>query len=229
MSTKRIWEIFPESFKAIQKSHADCNLFGHHDIYHAARVGDMAYHIALETWKDDTQAKLAGMAGLCHNADRILETRVERPSEEDIIALIQAWLRASDLDQESCAAVIDAVLKHDQKNISDDSDILIALKDADRIINLDPDAIMRAAQFRHEFPTVDYTHFLSKPGATYHKPESVARDIAFLLDWVHPNSDVCIRTKVGLTLGRERSGFIQSYLDTLKERLENEGMFPAPF
>jgi HD superfamily phosphodiesterase len=229
MSNQRIWDISPDTFKAIKQSHEEVDLKGHHDIYHAARVGDAAYRIALETWKDDAQAKLAGLAGLCHNADRILETSKANPSQEEIAALVQAWLDPAHLDQESCDAVIDAVLKHDHINRPDSSTILIALQDADRIINLDPDMLMRAAQFRHMLPTVDYTRFLSDPRATYHQPESVLRDIAFTLEWISPASNVCIRTEIGLTLARERAEFVQQYLDAVKKQLETEGIFPSPF
>ncbi len=229
-NAKRIWEIFPEAFKVIKKSHDEFEMTGSgHDVYHAARVGDIAYQIALETWKDASKAELAGLAGLCHNADRMISKNGTDPSEVGIMDLVRKWLDETDLDQEARDTVINAVLKHDQKNDQNDPDLLVALKDADRIVNLDPDSIIRCGQFLHTLPSIDYTHFVSSPTATYKKPESVARDIASSLNWVDPKSGVCIRTEVGLNMARERSDLIKNYLEALKKQLEAEGVLPTPF
>jgi hypothetical protein len=228
-TSKRIWEIYPELVIAVKTSHETHGLKGHHDVYHAARVGDAAYRITLETWKDASKAHLAGIAGLCHNADRMLGLDVMNPPEDDITRVIHTWLNTTDLDHAARAVVTEAVLKHDKKNDPEDSDILIALKDADRIINLDLDVIIRAGQHNHDIPAIDYTHFVSSTTASYIHPGSVARMFAFLLEWVDPKSDVCIRTEIGLTMARQRAEGIQNYLDMLKSQLQSEGIFPAPF
>ncbi|MBI2523850.1 hypothetical protein HYW11_01365 [Candidatus Peregrinibacteria bacterium] len=93
--------------------------------------------------------------------------------------------------------VVDAVLRHDAKNSPGDSRVLVALMDADRVVNLDVDLFPRSGQYYHDLPVVDYRHFLSDPEATYQNPESVLRDIAYSLDWADPKSPVCVRTRLG--------------------------------
>lgn len=227
--TARIWEIYPELVIAIKKSHDAYDLKGHHDIYHALRVGDIAYRIAYETWDCVQTPRLSGIAGLCHNADRILSASDATPSDEDVSRLIHLWLGETSLNWADRKIVVSAVLAHDQKNDPRDSNVLVALKDADRIVNLDLDVLMRAGQFRPTLPTVDYAHFIDSPTASFKNPESVIRSMAYVLEWTDPTTDVCIRTEAGLAMARTRSERIRNYLNDLKKQLQSEGVFPAPF
>lgn len=229
MDSARIWAIYPRLVTAIKGSHDEVGLKGHHDIYHAMRVGDIAYRIALETWNDLPKAHLSGIAGLCHNADRILGVVDSDPFDGDVARLIQTWLEVTDLNESDCRIVIDAVLAHDQKNSLNDSDVLVALKDADRTVNLDLDVIMRTGQHHSTLPTVDYRYFTSDPLATFKRPGSVVRLMEYVLEWVDSDTDVCVRTKAGYAMASQRAKLIRSYLDSLKEQLQLEGIFPAPF
>lgn len=232
---ERIWKIFPKIFQAVKQSHEEVKLVGHHDINHALRVGDTAHRIALEEWDNEEVANLAGVAGLCHNADRILQKKLDIDHRdvprEKVKELVMSWLEKAlvIIDRGDRETIFDAVIKHDGKNGDNDSQALIALMDADRVVNLDPDLIIRSGQYYHDLPAVDFIHFLSDPEARYGNPKSVLYDIACALEWVDEKTRVCVRTKLGKKLGAERAAGIRSFIDTLKARLEESGLHPSPF
>ncbi|HYU64713.1 MAG TPA: hypothetical protein VEK36_00380, partial [Candidatus Paceibacterota bacterium] len=88
-----MWELFPELARTVRKAHEDVGLIsGGHDFHHALRVGQMAILVAWE--ESQRMAKLAGAAGLCHNADRILERQRELKSSN-----------VSSIDEESVRAL----------------------------------------------------------------------------------------------------------------------------
>lgn len=228
-SEARIWELYPELVNVVKDSHVLYRLRGHHDIYHVACVGDIAYHIALETWGNERTARLSGIAGLCHNADRILGVDGESPSNDAVEELIRFWLGRTDVNPNAYDLIVHAVLAHDQENGERDSAVLIALRDADRIVNLRLDVVMRTAQLHNALPTVDYDHFTNSPTAVIKQPESVARVFEYVLEWVDPSSPFCIRTDAGMALARPRAKLLRGYLDNLQEQLQQDGIFPAPF
>lgn len=229
----RIWELCPGIARNVAQKHEEVGLVGHHDWIHAFRVGEVAYQVARLEWNDNNVSSLAGIAGLCHNADRLLQKelgigRREVPREL-ATALVTSWMLGRSFFQEEISIVVDAVLKHDGRNSSDDSRVLIALMDADRVVNLDVDLFPRSGQFYHDLPVVDYEHLLDDPEATYRNPKSVLRDIAYSLDWVDPTSPVCVRTRLGTKMAQERAQVFRIFFEALKAQLMEEGMHPYPF
>ena len=236
----RIWECFPDVANAVRKSHEKAGLIGSgHDFHHALRVGEYAYKIGRDEWHHHA-GKLAGLAGLCHNAPEVLAK--EMGAEEgfgkndvpqaEIYRLVREWLFESGhrtpCSAEEGAAIVDAVVKHSNRNGDDDSRVLIALMDADRVVNLEEDLVMRSGQFYSKLPAVDMINFLSDPAATYLKPNSVLRDIAYALDWADPKSKVCVRTRLGKELAAERAEELTRFCWKLKKRLEAVGLYPYP-
>ena len=150
---KRIWELLPDVAKKVRQKHEEVGLLGHHDWVHAFRVGEVARRVAKREWDYDPLTFLAGLAGLCHNADRILQKEMEvgrrEVPREAVVTLMTTWLQRS-VGVGDIATVIDAVLKHDGKNSPEDSQVLIALMDADRVVNLDVDLLMRSGQFYND-------------------------------------------------------------------------------
>lgn len=229
----RIWELFPDVAGKVRRKHEEVGLHGHHDWVHAFRVGEVALQVALDEWSNKSLSYypyLAGLAGLCHNADHILQKELnvgrQEVPRESVIELVCSWLYVSPGEK---ATVVDAVLKHDGRNSSDDSRVLIALMDADRVVNLDVDLFPRSGQFYHDLPVVDYRYFLDDPEATYRNPRSVLRDIAYSLDWADPTSPVCIRTRLGKKMAEKRVKIFRTFFDALGEQLAEEGMRPYPF
>ncbi len=220
---------FPRLFERVRKDHIAVGLFGAHDIYHALRVAEYAYSFALFEWNDKRLAELAGIAGLLHNADHTIPQHIktQEPYIErlEIMKIVNRWIGTGDNHNEYIrgderSMISDAVLGHTGKNSDADSKILIALMDADRVVNMEADIIMRAGQFRPDIPAVDFVHFLNDPKATYQNPRSILRDINYCLDWVTEGGPVCVRTKLGKQLGKERAEFLRLYIETLKKQLE---------
>lgn len=227
---QHIWEVFPKVTQRIDQSHSRVGLHGHHDIAHAKRVGEVARMVAMDEWDDEHLSHLAGLAGLTHNSDRVLQKergmgRRDVPAQ-DVQALIWEWLADAVPDSEK-TGITDAVLRHDGLNSEDDSNIQIALQDADRIISLDADLMIRSGQYYHDLPAVDYVHFLGDPNASYRAPGTVLRDIAYSLDWIDPKSSVCIRTRLGKIMGESRARIFRTFFDALANQLTEEGL-PLP-
>ncbi len=69
---QKIWEIFPGLTEVVRQAHLDYDMQRTgHDFDHALRGAQNALLIA----EDDGIGRLAGAAGLCHNADRMLQHR----------------------------------------------------------------------------------------------------------------------------------------------------------
>ncbi len=239
----------PRLFNAMRASHEEIGLFGAHDFVHAARVGEMARQIALDEWRSESIALVAGVAGLCHNADRIIQKALGighgKVPVRDVNLVVSSWLaREPNLFRAFCSAndekgniaaagrqhqVVYAVLNHAEKNHPADPETLIALKDADRVVNLDIDHFARSGQHYHDIPVVDYKNWLSDPEATYHSPRSVLRDAAYTYEWADPRTDVCVRTNLGKKLARERVDTYLNLFAALEKQLEAEGIRPYPF
>lgn len=219
----KIWELFPDLVATIKKSHEDAGLAGgHHDIYHACRVGNISYRIAHDEWGDQDLARFAGIAGLCHNADRIVE---ERPGDlREKAVLVRTWLGPLGLPQAAKDLIMSAVMGHTGRNQSSDHPALIALMDADRVVNLDNDLWPRSGQLYHDLLVVDMVHFIADPEATYRNPKTVLRDITYSLEWLDPTSPFCMRTRLGKLLGGQRGVVFKMLIDTLKFQLEDEGV-----
>lgn len=235
-----IWERFPSIVQVVKEKHEEVKLYGAHDINHALRAGQLAQEIALDEWRDLRLSELAGVGGICHNADRILQRelnigRAEVPKEK-IIDLVRQWLNKAefDLTPSEKEMIVEVISRHDRKNSEGPSSITverieIAVTDGDKVVNLDLDLIIRSGQHYHDLPAVDFVHFLDDPKATYRNPGSSLRDIAYSLDWVDPKSSFCIRTRLGMKLGEERATTLGAFFDTLKKQLEEERIMPYPF
>jgi hypothetical protein len=222
--------MFPQVVAEVRRTHVEVGLFGGHDVDHAIRVGEMARRIAMEEWKDPQVARLAGLAGLCHNADRIRERQLlgVKPEPESVTSLVKVWLMPLELPNAQVVIITDAVLRHSRGNEDTDTQETIALKDADRVVNMAPDLIIRSGQHYHMLPAVDYVQFLEDPNATYAQPGSVLRDIWYVEDWVTIGGRFCCRTNVGQTLALKRWEKIMAYVNDTKAALVDEGYWPYP-
>ncbi|OGY97956.1 MAG: hypothetical protein A2855_01660 [Candidatus Liptonbacteria bacterium RIFCSPHIGHO2_01_FULL_57_28] len=180
--------MFPELAVSVATAHELNPAIGvaGHDFDHDLRVAEMAVLIA----PDATIARFAAVAGFCHSADRFVQRfrgvgRGEVADEEvaDVMhgfcSTTPSWrLRGGVL-----GIALRAVLLHCRPNDEDDDLVVMTLKDADRIVNCDPDVIVRSSRHHPEYPAVDYVHGLHDPAATYKEPRSILRDISHCLEW----------------------------------------------
>lgn len=248
MATRKIWEVFPRLTERIYADHAEAGMLGgHHDPDHAIRVGQMAMEIA----KNKNIGILAGVAGLVHNADRILQHKLKLGSrrdapKEDVAGLVRGQLEPEQRDlfwpllecrfilrgdasfMGAVEIVIDAVLKHDGKNNDDDSQVLVTLMDADRLVNAEPDLVIRSAQLYHDLPPIDPVHFEKDPTANYRDPKSVLRDIMETLEWLTPGTPFYVRLPKARELAATRRKFFDYFILSIKAERAATGFHPYP-
>lgn len=225
-----IFELFPHLSRAVWKTHEQAHMTGTgHDFDHALRVGQVAFMIS----ETEEMGRLAGAAGLCHNADRILQKmrgldhRTDVPQEE-AVEMVRAWLMVEPFSRSDQELIIDAFLHHSGLNRPDSSPVLVALQDADRIVCSDAETIMTAAQFRPDIPAVDPILFLSDPKAKFGDPRSVLWDIHWRFRWLDPTSPSTVRLPKAKKMMQERLEFITLFIGMIRQQRAAVGLVPYP-
>lgn len=227
-----VWQQFPEVAERVERSHQHVGLVGAHDAMHAFRVGNKAGTFAETEWGNKRLTRLSLAAGLTHNADRVIQQEKnlgrEKVDPAMVASRVRQWLRGMFTKTRDINAVVDAVVKHEGRNSPKDSQVLIALQDGDRIVNMALDLIIRSGQHFPDRPPVDYRHYISNPEATYRDPKSVLRDVAYALDWVDPQSPVCVRTQLAKAMAEARAMLLKQFMQELKVQLQEDGAFDFP-
>ncbi len=166
-----------------------------HDFDHVLRVGDRAIVIAV----NEKSGRLAAAAGLCHNADRILQKqagsgRSGKVADSDVVVMVNEWLNfepPGTFSESDRAMIIDAVLNHSNRNDRGDGLVHMTLQDADRTVNIELDVIIRKGQyFGDDLRVVDPVHLLDDPDATYEAPGSIL--------WTVKDDIECFEAKEGV-------------------------------
>ncbi len=229
----KIWQLFPELTRKVKEEHD--NVFGlgyGHDFDHALRVGNLAYQFVVR--ENKSEAKLAGLAGLCHNADHILQVRWGigndkiQPAEirDFVYGFFTPWTSIS--DEMMLIAVL--CLKHGEPNRSEDRLALIALKDADRVVNAGADVIMRNGQFfPPDYPVVDPIHLFSDSTANFRNAKSVFRGLQSALDWEDEKCCAVIRLPQAKKLARRRFAYLRKYVEEVIEQRREEGLLDGDY
>ncbi len=224
----RIWEQFPRLVLVTRLAHekyaAD---IVHHDFDHALQVALVAVEVA----EEPETSRLAGAAGLCHNADRMLEERtdgkVKKAEPAAIERLIREWLAVEPFSEEEKWHIVEAVLEHSKPNNDKDSPTTVALKDADRIICLGLDVVVRGAQ-DHNCPTVDPWLLYDDTRGKYGRRESIVKVLQECLEWASDDRLFGVRLPKSKVLAKERAGAIQWYVDTAIAQRQKLGLVPYP-
>jgi HD domain len=198
-----------------------------HDFEHALMVANYAFRIA----PDKHLAELGWIAGLCHNADHLVQQGFFRPdkkrgkkSDTLIRKKVNQYLSLTKLTDQDKHAVMEAVFEHHKKNDPHDSKLTMVLKDADRLANVGALHSMRSSRDMIHLPIVDYVHLFHHPEATYRKPGSAAKDIWYSLEW-----EPWLRLPKAKQLGKKRYKFLRMFLNDLESQLREAGLYPYPF
>ena len=208
-----LWEVFPHLDVAVRKDHERMGATGGgHDFVHALMVAQYAVKIA----ENDHIGKLAWIAGLCHNTDRLFpEDAAERT--------IQVYMNLSDIgfvDDEK-ALIVEAVFEHHKLNDDGDNPVTITVKDADRLANVGALLFVRAGQFYHNLPAMDPQYVLEPdPAATYHDPKTVLHDIRCALEW-----EPWLRLKKAKELGKPRFELLERFIDDVQLQMKETDLF----
>lgn len=174
---KNSWDLFPELTLAVKKDH-ECKNCGHHPFEHALMVAQYCLLIG-----NGQTAEAAAAAGLMHNTDRLYPDE----SQDQLRFRLQKFLFLTPLPSaDYINIVIDAVLNHSKPNDPNDSEVLVFLKDADRLANISPfEIIARSARAYPSIPLLD-TEFILRvdPESTYRNPKTVLHDaLHSTLEW----------------------------------------------
>lgn len=226
----KIWDIYPYLTEIVKRDHDVAGMRGTgHDFDHALQAAQFALTIA----ESDEVRRLAGAAALCHNADRILQHQLHLEKKDvapvKVHELVSKWLRVENFLPNQVACIVEAVIKHTEINKADDSDVLIALKDADRLTCTMADNIMTAAQFWSELPAIDPVYLVNDPSAhSYKNPKSVLKNLECRYDWTDESSPVCVRLPKAKELMKRRVNFIRQYIEEITGRREEIGLVPYP-
>ncbi|MBI2055293.1 MAG: HD domain-containing protein [Candidatus Sungbacteria bacterium] len=224
-----IWEMYPHLARVVRDDHLKGGMESTgHNFDHSLRAGQYALLIA----PDRETGRLAGAAGLCHSADRILQKQLEVGRKDVSPAaaerVVRRWLGAYPFTPGDLEVILDAILKHSGKNQPDDSPVLVTLKDADRLTCLDAENVMTAAQFFSDLPPLDPVLLLDDPGATFREPRSVLRNFVHILEWGEEQGPSSFRLPKARELARRRLRFIRSYIDAVIDQRREIGLVPYP-
>jgi len=227
---KNVWEIYPKLTGLVRQDHIEFGMVGTgHDFDHALQVAQCALFIA----EDEDVGRLAGAAGLCHNADRLLQKKLgvgkNGVPDESVIAMVRGWLWASGELHSSyeVARDISAVLWHSGPNLPNGDDVLVALQDADRISCSMADVVMGATQFWAELPTIDPKRLVYDVTADpYRNPKSVLKNLECWYDWIDPASNFCVRLPRAKTIMIQHVAFLKAYIEEIKTQRTEIGLWP---
>lgn len=221
-------ELFPKMAKAIKESHDEVGMAGTgHDFDHALQVAQVALLIA----EDERTRRLAGAAGLCHNADRILQKKLgvgkKDVPNQLVLAMLAAWLALEHFTPDDIDSITNAVLRHSGLNDPSDSAVQIALMDADRIVCSNAENVMSAAAFWRELPTIDPKWLTGDPTAhSYQNPKSILKNLECRFDWVDPHSKTCVRLPRAKQMMESRVASIRNYIKRIEAERTEMGLWP---
>lgn len=230
---KNIWRIYPKLTEVVRLDHHVYRMVATgHDFDHTLQVAQFTLFIA----ENEYVGRLAGAAGLCHNADRLLQKELGGVGKRDVpenrvVEMVTGWLGASgEFNKDQSAKIMKAVLRHSEPNIDDGDDVLVALQDADRIVCSMADVVMCAAQFRRELPAIHPKWLTVDPADTtahsHRNPKSVLHNMECWYDWIDPASGVCVRLPKAKVLVERNVNFLRAYVAEIKAQRAEIGLWP---
>lgn len=187
-----------------------------HDFYHAYRVAQCAKRIA----ENERVAELGWVAGIVHNSDHLFPGNI---SEN-----LKRYFEATSLCAKDWHLIIEAVQNHSERNGQDDNAIQICLMDADKVVCMELDVIIRAAQFVCHLPIYDPRFVFEKdPTADYRNPKTILRDIQGCLEWVEQEG--WFRLPKARALAQERYNKLKAFHDDFAAQLAESGVLSPEF
>lgn len=211
-----LWEIYEERYgdlvEEVREVHISHGKFGGgHDFTHALMVARYAILIA----EDPDVGRLAWIAAICHNTDRIYRESGPRV----IRGMIADYLGVTDLDKEEQRLVIEAVLEHHSLNKPEDSPVTVVLKDADRLANIGPNNIIRSGQLHEKLPAYDPRYVVHPdPEATYRVPKTCLHDVLCSLEW-----EPWLRCPKAIKLARPYFDYYRQFKEVFVRQMQEVG------
>ena len=136
--------------------------------------------------------------------------------------LVYSWLDAESgrFPDQDKGIILEAVLRHSERNDPSHHPVTVALIDADRIVNIEADVIMRKGQFlENDVIPTDPVFFTKDPGANYRNPKSLLRSLAEDLDWEKEGGFVGLRLPKARKIAKRRFDFLRRYIREVEEQI----------
>lgn len=205
-------ERFSDLYNAVLTMHAQSPLQHRgHGFDHDITVAQMTQEIV----SDDSLRDKVWVAGMVHSVDRVVKPAVVEETTRTLVAQTAHVL--SELDREE---VIQAALRHSEKNQDDQSVTQIILMDADRLVNLQPLIIIRAAQHYPHIPAIVLDHIGdTHPESTHVNPQSVLDNLRSCLEW-----ETWFRIPEAQRRATEACVYIRDYITRAEETYHQLGL-----
>lgn len=178
-SVERFREQFPGYYAAVKAAHASA-LLPHrgHGLDHDVTVVAWALRLG-----EGRERVLAAIAALAHSSDRLIGREDRERVREFVLALL-SHLPQDEVTDDEKEVIVDAVLKHGQRNQPDASLVLQLLQDADRLAGMMPHIITRSGQFHPEIAALEFPYLSSKnPLTTFPRPMNCLDNLRDVLEW----------------------------------------------
>lgn len=160
--------------------------------------------------------ELAWIAALLHSIDRHNPTRATEVTKSRL-ALIEDTLAPGE-----CETILDAALKHNRLNDASDSDVLITLKDADRLANVGSMNLFRGGQHRPNIPACILGSMGTlNPASTFQRPTSCYDALYYNLEW-----ELMLRLPKAQELGRPYFDFFRQFQALALHQQKQVGLHP---
>jgi len=207
--------LFPDFYNEIKNGHQQTLSKNHsgHGFDHDITVAMLALKIAPSV----RLGQKAWCASLLHSTDRVVEdTKVK----EAMISYSQQLKHF--FDENEIIEIIEAALRHSELNQEDQKDTQIVLMDADRLANMQSAVIIRGGQFRHNIPAIDLKYLDGKkdPWSTYENPQTVLDNIRLIISQYTPQ----LRIKKAKVLGAFYSGRLKRYIQSIEDDYKKLGL-----
>lgn len=238
----KIWDLYPALAQAVKKEHEEVGLVASgHDSDHDLEVGQLA--LIVVSPEEEQMAVLAGVGGLLHSKDRILECRlglagstISRVPEEDVRREVVLDLsRYTNIKGGGVTLVVDAVVHHGSKpNKEDDHLVMRGVVDADRLANMGATLPIRSGQHYSTLKVLNPVTMQRDPSdrsprEKYNTPDSVLYDIQNAIDWYrNPAGPYALRLPTSIKIGKVRAERLERLIDEIKSDRELVGLYPYP-
>lgn len=204
---------YQDFFNQILISHKAIQDHMGHSIDHALMTAQYALLIA----KNPRIGELAWIAGLLHNIDRVSN------NPEGMIESLLRLLPKQKISELDICRIKNAVKRHSELNKTDDDDLLITLKDADRLANIGPLNFIRCGQHHREIPAITLGIYNLNPRSTYNQPISCLDSIHYNLEW-----EDMLRLPKAKSIGKKQFDYYRDFIVRNREQFAEVGLDQWP-
>jgi|SRR5271154_910358 len=211
----RMRERFGALYQGVRELHQS-SLRAHrgHGFDHDVTVAQYVLNIA----PDAHAGGMAWCAALLHSIDHLVGADNVEVKTCELAALIPHEI----FTNAERGEIVEAAVRHAEKNRHDQKLCQQVLMDADRLANLQPVLLMRSGQYRPYIPVLDLAYLDEKPDptSTYSEPRTVMDDVRLCIVEYRPQ----FRLPKAVELANIYIGQLERYMSELREAYKFLGL-----